>query len=134
MGGNLCFRLFDVKEGVKMLREISCDVICDTVAKLSVAANLKLPEDIENALSNALSNEEAPLAKSILSDINKNSEKARELGIPICQDTGMAVVFAEIGQDVHITGGLFIDAVNRGVKKGYEEGLLRKSIVSDPLR
>ena len=117
-----------------MTREISCDIISDTVAKLSVAANLELPSDIETALSKALSSEDAPLAKSILSDINKNSEKAKELNIPICQDTGMAVVFAEIGQDVHITGGLFDDAVNRGVKRGYEEGLLRKSIVSDPLR
>lgn len=117
-----------------MIREISCDVISKTVAELSVAANLELPADIEKALEKALEKEEKPLARSIICDINKNTEKAAELRLPICQDTGMAVIFAEIGQDVHITDGSFIDAVNLGVKTGYEKGLLRKSVVADPLR
>lgn len=117
-----------------MIREISCDVISKTVAELSVAANLELPADIEKALEKALEKEEKPLARSIICDINKNTEKAVELRLPICQDTGMAVIFAEIGQDVHITDGSFIDAINLGVKTGYEKGLLRKSVVADPLR
>lgn len=117
-----------------MIREIDSFVITKTVAKLCIAANKVLPSDIQNCIKKAGSSETSPLAKSILSDIEKNTEKARELDIPICQDTGMAVVFAEIGQDVHITGSLFEDAVNDGVRKGYEEGLLRKSVVADPLR
>ncbi len=117
-----------------MIREIDSLVITKKVAELCIAANKVLPSDIQNCIKKASNSETSTLAKSILCDIEKNTEKARELDIPICQDTGMAVVFAEIGQDVHITGDLFEDAVNEGVRKGYEEGLLRKSVVSDPLR
>lgn len=116
-----------------MIREISAYEITQKVAELCIAANKILPCDIEHRVKRAEAEETDPLAKSILCDIKRNNEKARELDIPICQDTGMAVVFAEIGQEVHITGGLFEEAVNLGVKKGYEEGLLRKSVVADPL-
>ncbi len=117
-----------------MIREIDSSIITSTVAELCIAANKVLPLDIQNCIKKAKDCETGLLAKSILSDMEKNTEKALELDIPICQDTGMAVIFAEIGQDVHIVGELFEDAVNKGVKKGYEEGLLRKSVVADPLR
>ena len=117
-----------------MLREIDSRIITETVAALCVEANKNLPSDIETALKNAAKEESAPLAASILCDIEKNTEMAKEFNIPICQDTGMAVIFAEIGQDVHIVGDLFEDAVNEGVRRGYDEGLLRKSVVFDPLR
>lgn len=116
-----------------MIREIDCKRITETVAELCVSANKCLPEDIICSLSKAEKCEDEGLAKSILADIKKNTEEAKRLDIPVCQDTGMAVVFAEIGQDVHITGGLFEDAVNLGVKEGYEKGLLRKSVVRDPI-
>lgn len=116
-----------------MVREIDCSVIAKKIAQLCIFANKQLPADITNAIKDALPRENCPLAASLLSDIEKNSVKAAQLDIPVCQDTGMAVVFAEIGQEVHITGGLFENAVNEGVKKGYTEGLLRKSVVADPL-
>ncbi len=116
-----------------MMREIASTVITKTVAELCIAANKVLPQDIANCIKIAIKKETDPLAESILLNIEKNIEKAAELDIPICQDTGMAVVFAEIGQDVHITGDLFCDAVNEGVRVGYEKGLLRKSVVCDPL-
>ncbi len=114
------------------MREIKSGIITEAVAALCVEANKSLPTSVNAAISNAAEKESSPLAKSILSDIEKNSLKARELDLPVCQDTGMAIVFAEIGQEVHIIGS-FEEAVNLGVKKGYEEGLLRKSIVADPL-
>lgn len=117
-----------------MIREISTDLICEKVAELCVAANKVLPSDIKESIILAKSREDKPLATEILADIEKNVEKAAELNIPICQDTGMAVVFIEVGQDVHLEGEPLEDAVNRGVALGYEKGLLRKSVVGDPLR
>ena len=93
-----------------------------------------LLRDIEQKICAAGKNETCDLARSVLSDLERNIEAAREYDLPICQDTGMAVVFLEIGQDVHFTGGLLYDAVNEGVRQGYEKGLLRKSVVGDPLR
>ncbi len=116
-----------------MIREVDTSVITEKVAELCIAANKVLPSDIKASIDSALKTEDNSLAKSILSDIQKNTLKAAELDLPICQDTGMAVIFVEIGQDVHFTGELFEDAVNRGVRLGYEKGLLRKSIVADPL-
>ena len=116
-----------------MIREISCQSITEAIADLCIKANKSIPQDIENRITKAQGEEAKALAKSILCDIKKNIEKAKELDIPICQDTGMTVVFAEIGQDVHMVGGSFEDAVNKGVKEGYEKGLLRKSVVNDPL-
>lgn len=116
-----------------MIREISCNLITEKVAELCITANKFLPEDIKSAIIKAEKSEKNPLANSILCDIKKNTKMAEKLDIPICQDTGMAVVFAEIGQDVHFVDGSFEDAVNKGVKKGYEEGFLRKSVVADPI-
>lgn len=116
-----------------MLREINASIITEVVAELSVKANKALPQDIAKKIEEAVSVEKG-LPRSIMEDIKRNSQVATAMDIPICQDTGMAVVFAEIGQDVHIVGGSFEDAVNLGVKYGYEKGLLRKSVVKDPLR
>lgn len=116
-----------------MIREISCNLITEKVAELCITANKFLPEDIKSAIIKAEKSEKNPLANSILCDIKKNTKMAEKLDIPICQDTGMAVVFAEIGQDVHFVDGSFEDAINKGVKKGYEEGFLRKSVVADPI-
>lgn len=115
------------------MREISVEIIKQTVAELCIKANKLMPQDIVGRIESAEKEETMPLAASILGDIRRNIDVAAERDLPICQDTGMAVVFAEIGQDVHITGGLFEEAVNRGVALGYETGLLRKSVVSDPL-
>ncbi len=114
------------------MREVKAQIITDIVAELCVSANKALPDSVNKAVKAAAEAETNTLAKSILCDIEKNSEKAKELDIPICQDTGMAVVFAEIGQEVHINGN-FEEAVNEGVRKGYDKGLLRKSVVKDPL-
>lgn len=116
------------------MREINSKTITDTVARLCIKANMNLPCDLIEKIQECTKTEEHPLAKSVMKDIDDNITAAKALGIPICQDTGMAVVFAEIGQDVHITGESFEDAINEGVRKGYEEGLLRKSVVADPLK
>lgn len=116
------------------MREISVDKITEAVRDAVIKANLTLPEDLIEKIDYYSERESGETAKAMFSDMKENLKAARELQIPICQDCGMAVVFAEIGQDVHITGGFFEDAVNRGVRKGYTEGFLRKSIVKDPLR
>lgn len=116
------------------MREISVDKITDAVRDAVIKANLTLPEDLIKKIDYYAERETGETARAMFSDMKENLKAASELQIPICQDCGMAVVFAEIGQDVHITGGFFEDAVNRGVKKGYTEGFLRKSIVKDPLQ
>ncbi len=116
------------------MREISCKQITAAVAELCVEANCILPEDMRRVIEAAQGREESPVGQAILSDIRQNYTIAEERKLPICQDTGMAVVFIRLGQDCHITGGLLADAVNAGVAKGYMEGFLRKSIVSDPIR
>ena len=115
------------------MREINAEEITNAIAKLCVEANLHLPEGMRECLRNAQKNEESELCKSVLGDLERNLDAAEELSVPICQDTGMAVVFAEIGQDVHIINGGFEDAVNKGVAKGYVEGKLRLSVVGDPI-
>lgn len=115
------------------MREISANIIENTVAELFVKANGTLPQNLETAIKNGLNNETSPIAKNIFCDMCKNLDCAKELNIPICQDTGMAVIFCEIGQDVHITDGDFNTAINNGVKKAYVDGKMRCSIVSDPL-
>lgn len=115
------------------MREISAEEITAAVAELCVDANLRLPDGMKECITKSAACEKSELCKSVLGDIAANIDCADELGVPICQDTGMAVFFAEIGQDVHITGGAFEDAVNAGVAKGYLEGKLRLSIVGDPL-
>lgn len=116
-----------------MLKEIDTKLIEQAVAKLAVETNKILPEDLCKAISCAKCSECSALGKDILTDLENNIEAAKELDIPVCQDTGMAVVFIEIGQDVHLVGKPLKDAVNDGVSRGYGEGFLRKSIVKDPL-
>ena len=115
------------------MREIDVAQITEQVAKLCIEANHKLSPDMEQALCDACNKEEAPLGKQILSQLQENLKIAGEDMIPICQDTGMAVFFIKVGQDVHLTGGSLTDAVNEGVRRGYTDGFLRKSVVSDPL-
>ena len=115
------------------MREIKAAAVADAVAALCIEANAHLPADVEAALAAARAAEPWPLARHTLGLLEKNLEMACACDLPICQDTGMAVVFAEVGQEVHIDGG-FEAAVNEGVRRGYGEGYLRKSIVGDPLR
>lgn len=114
------------------MREVSSKLITETVKELVIQANKLLPADLVNCISCSEAAEKNATAKSVLSDLQANISAAKELDIPVCQDTGMAVIFAEIGQDVHISGENFEDAVNRGVAEGYTDGLLRKSVVRDP--
>ena len=116
------------------MREIPVSDITEVVARLCVEANRSLPADLEASIVSASQREENALGRSILCDLCENMRAARELGLPVCQDTGMAVVFAEIGQEVHFTGGSFEEAVNKGVHRGYTEGLLRCSVAADPIR
>lgn len=116
------------------MREIHVSQITEAVRGLCIDANRVLPGDMEQCVRDSVSLESNPLGKSILNDLCDNLDAARELNIPICQDTGMAVVFAEVGQDVHFVGGGFEDAVHEGVRQGYTQGLLRCSVVGDPIR
>lgn len=116
------------------MREIHYNTIVDAVAKACIDANRHLPKDLCQIISDCEKCEQNKLAKSIFGDMLDNIAAAEEMVLPVCQDTGMAVIFAQIGQEVHITGGLFEDAVNEGVAKGYTEGYLRCSVVKDPLK
>lgn len=115
------------------MRTVNVDKITEAVKELCISANYFLSEDMERKMREAEEKEESPLGKQILSQLLENLEIAGTDRIPICQDTGMAVVFLEIGQDVHLEGGNLEDAVNDGVRQGYTEGFLRKSVVGDPL-
>lgn len=115
------------------MRIINVKEIIKTVKELSIEANYYLPDDIKEAIEKAEKNEKWPIANNILNKIIENSHIAAREKIPICQDTGMACVFVDIGQDVHIIGGNLEEAINEGVRQGYEEGFLRKSVVKDPL-
>lgn len=116
------------------MREIDVQIIKEKVAELCIKANYRLGEDVECCINQKASEEKWPVAKGVLESIKENIEIAKDGVFPLCQDTGMACVFLEIGQDVHFTGGYLEDAVNEGVRKGYVDGYLRKSIVADPLR
>ncbi len=116
------------------MKEINVSVITDTVERLCIEANKHLPQDLCRKISAAKAVESNPVARDVLADLERNAAAAKQLDIPVCQDTGMAVVFLEIGQDVHFVGGNLTDAVNEGVRRGYTKGYLRKSVVSDPLR
>lgn len=113
------------------MREIKAEAITEAIARLCIEANRVLPESLENCIRNA--RETSPISRPVMEDLCRNLDAARELELPICQDTGMAVVFAEVGQEVHILGN-FTEAVNQGVRRGYLDGLLRCSVVADPLR
>lgn len=115
------------------MREINVSLITDTVSEMCISINHVLSDDMQLALKNAVNKETSELGKQILNQLEDNLVVAKEEMIPICQDTGMAVIFMEIGQDVHFTGGSLEDAINEGVRKGYVEGYLRKSVVDDPI-
>lgn len=115
------------------MREISCKEITKAVRKLFIEANYVLPCDAEQLIRESAEKESDKRAAGILKRLAENLDAARETDIPICQDTGMAVVFAEVGQDVHIVDGLFEDAINEGVRQAYTDGYLRKSVVNEPM-
>ena len=117
-----------------MIREINVSEITAAIKEMCIQANHFLSPDMDKALKAATANEESPLGKKILNQLQENLKIAGEDMIPICQDTGMACVFLEIGQDVHFTGGDLDDAINEGVRRGYDKGYLRKSVVKDPVR
>lgn len=116
------------------MREINASHITDVVERLCIEANEYLPEDVKDALTSCRVCEDWDIAKSVLDRIIENYEIAADENVPICQDTGMACVFLEIGQDVHILGGDLREAVDEGVRRGYDKGYLRKSVVKDPIR
>src|SRR3984893_7254786 len=115
------------------MREIHVDTIRDRLAELCIEATHVLPEDVREGLRHAESTEQAPLAKQILVELLDNFDIAQREMIPLCQDTGTTVVFVELGQDVHVTGGSLEEAIHAGVGQGYTEGFMRASIVAHPL-
>ncbi len=115
------------------MREIDISIIEKTVEELFISANAELPSSLENLIKVSKDTETNETAKNIFCDMCKNLEVARENEIPICQDTGMAVLFIEVGQDVHFVGGSLNDAINNGVRKAYFDGKMRCSIVKDPI-
>ena len=115
------------------MREINVNDIASNIKEMCIDANYFLEDDIKNSLFKAEKEETSEVGKSVLNQLHQNLDIAESEMIPICQDTGMAVVFLDIGQDVHFVGGDLTDAVNRGVREGYEEGYLRKSVVGDPV-
>lgn len=116
------------------MREISTSEITDSVADLCISANYELGDDVCRALNKGLANEESDAGRDVFHQLIENAEFARTEQVPMCQDTGFAVVFLDVGQDIHISGGSLTDAVNAGVAKGYSKGYLRKSIVGHPLK
>ncbi|MDO5340648.1 MAG: fumarate hydratase [Eubacteriales bacterium] len=115
------------------MREINVSTITDNIKEMCIEANHFLTDDMKNVFENAVKNEESALGKQVLGQLEENLKIAGEDMIPICQDTGMAVVFINVGQDVHLTGGDITDAINEGVRRGYVDGYLRKSVVKDPI-
>ena len=115
------------------MREVRTEEVTRCIKELCIKANCCLNEDIYSSIKEAEKKEKSPIGRDILNNLIKNADMAREKCKPICQDTGMAVIFMEIGQEVHFTGGSLTDAINEGVRQGYTEGYLRKSVVGDPL-
>ena len=116
------------------MREVHVSEVTALVRRLCMEANYHLPEDNQQSFVRSKEAEQSPLGKTIFDEMIRNCRLACDQEVPICQDTGTAVIFASVGQDVHLVGGAFEDAVNEGVRQGYTDGYLRKSIVSDPLR
>ena len=116
------------------MREIDSKIITQKIKKAFIEANLNLSESLVNCIKNSVKSESLTLAKNVLLKLEENIKLAKEINVPVCQDTGMAVVFVNIGQEVHITGELLKDAVNQGVREAYVDGDLRLSVVKDPLR
>lgn len=115
------------------MREVNVQEITDNIKEMCIEANHFLTDDMKNVFEKAVNEEEAPLGKQVLKQLEENLKIASEDMIPICQDTGMAVVFINVGQDVHFTDGNITDAINEGVRRGYVDGYLRKSVVKDPI-
>ena len=115
------------------MRSVDVSIVTKNIKEMCIQANHFLSEDMDIAMKNAVETEKAPLGKQILTQLQENLKIAGEDMIPICQDTGMAVVFVEVGQEVHFEGGSLTDAINEGVRQGYVEGYLRKSVVGDPI-
>lgn len=115
------------------MRTIDVSEITENIKEMCMEANHYLSKDMDNEMKKAVEKEESPLGKQILLQLQENLQIAAEDRIPICQDTGMAVIFIEIGQEVHFVGGILEDAINEGVRQGYKEGYLRKSVVGDPI-
>lgn len=115
------------------MREVNCCEIIEAIKEMCIEANHFLSPDMKQVMDAAVEKEESPLGKQILNQLEENLDIAAKDRIPICQDTGMAVVFLKVGQEVHVTGGSLTDAVNEGVRRGYTEGFLRKSVVKDPI-
>ena len=115
------------------MRTIQVETVTETIKNMCIQVNHYLSKDMETAMKNAVESEKAPLGKQILEQLQENLKIAGEDMIPICQDTGMAVIFMEVGQEVHFEGGSLEDAINEGVRRGYVDGFLRKSVVGDPI-
>jgi fumarate hydratase subunit alpha len=115
------------------MREIHVDNIISALCQLCIDANIEIRPDTVEAFRRALDQEDSDLGREVLKQLIRNAEVAKEQRIPFCQDTGYAVVFVELGQEVHVVGGSFIDALNQGVRAGYQEGFLRKSMVYSPI-
>lgn len=116
-----------------MIREVNSEIITETIAKMCIEANCVIAPEIKAAIETAKQTEESEVGKTVLDNLLENARIAKEKMVPICQDTGMAVFFVELGKDVHIVGKNLTDAINDGVRKGYTECYLRKSVVKDPL-
>lgn len=115
------------------MREVNVSIITDNIKEMCIEANHFLTDDMKNVFEKAVKNEESALGKQVLGQLEENLKVAGEDMIPICQDIGMAVVFINVGQDVHLIGGDITDAINEGVRRGYVDGYLRKSVVKDPI-
>ena len=115
------------------MREVNVDKVTENIKEMCIEANHFLTDDMKKVFKNGVVSEKSPLGKQVLNQLNENLDIAANDMIPICQDTGMAVVFINVGQDVHFTGGNITDAINEGVRQGYVEGFLRKSVVNDPI-
>lgn len=115
------------------MREVNVDKVTENIKEMCIEANHFLTDDMKKVFKNAVVSEKSPLGKQVLNQLNENLDIAANDMIPICQDTGMAGVFINVGQDVHFTGGNITDAINEGVRQGYVEGFLRKSVVNDPI-
>ena len=115
------------------MREVNVDKVTENIKDMCIEANHFLTDDMKKVFKNAVVSEESPLGKQVLNQLNENLDIAANDMIPICQDTGMAVVFINVGQDVHFTNGNITDAINEGVRQGYVDGYLRKSVVNDPI-
>lgn len=119
-------------KGEEKLKRIHINTIIDAVEKLCIEANYDLGKDVIASFNKALTTEESPLGREVFARLIENAAIAHEERVPMCQDTGMTVIFVELGQELHIEGGLLTDALNEGVRRGYEKGYLRKSVVNDP--